>query len=331
MIDAIISPFRQGLYCGTRLYYDRILRILSSKSDLLNHRFRFPIPSFAPHNNRLVLVARASAMGDVLMCTPALRRLKQINPMCRVVFFTRYRDIVEGLSFLDEVCDYYDVLPPGTITLIYEHCPPGRRHLSRVLGDWLGLRVPNVRPACIVPVKTVSEFRENWRKFPRPWVVINRNAGPWTPNKDWPASHWDELVERVSTRATVVEIGKENKYRIANVTVDLRGKTTRMEMIAAIAASDLHVGPISGPVHIAAAVGTPAVVIYGGYEHPSGTSYPGNINLYSPVACSPCWLRTPCPYNRECLSRISVDHVECALWKLWNRVGHEGFIRRKLI
>ena len=39
----------------------------------------------------------------------------------------------------------------------------------------------------------------------------------------------------------------------------------------------------TGPMHIAGAVGVPAVVIYGGYIHPVSTEYPGNINFYSPV------------------------------------------------
>ena len=34
--------------------------------------------------------------------------------------------------------------------------------------------------------------------------------------------------------------------------------------MAAIAAADLHVGPESGPVHLAAALDVPAVVIFGG-------------------------------------------------------------------
>ena len=43
-------------------------------------------------------------------------------------------------------------------------------------------------------------------------------------------------------------------------------------------------GPSVGPVPSRQRPSeTPAVVIYGGYEEPSCTSYPGNIDLYSPV------------------------------------------------
>ena len=73
--------------------------------------------------------------------------------------------------------------------------------------------------------------------------------------------------------------------------VDLSGKLPLGHFLAAVAAGDIHVGPVSGPVHVAAAAGKPSVVIYGGYEHPDCSSYPGNINLYTALSCSPCWLR----------------------------------------
>jgi ADP-heptose:LPS heptosyltransferase len=258
-------------------------------------------------------------MGDVLMCTAVLRQLKKINPMCRVVLYTGYRDVVEGLPFLDEVREDIDALPSHAIKMGYEHALSTRRHLVRVLGDSLGIRVPDVRPSCVVSAGCVERFRKDWSCFPRPWIIINRKAGPWTPNKDWPGSLWDELVDRLRKVCTVIEIGARDDATCSNASIDLRGATTRLEMVAAIAASDLHVGPISGPVHIAAAMGTPSVVIYGGYEHPSCSRYPGNVNLYSAVHCSPCWLRTPCPYDRACLSRIACDRVEAAIWRLWGK------------
>jgi lipopolysaccharide transport system ATP-binding protein len=76
---------------------------------------------------------------------------------------------------------------------------------------------------------------------------------------------------------------------------------------------------MSGPVHIAAAAGTPAVVIFGGFEHPVGSSYPGNIDLFTQLPCSPCWLKTPCPYDRECLRRISPEAVLKAAHTLWSQ------------
>ena len=120
-----------------------------------------------------------------------------------------------------------------------------------------------------------------------------RRAGPWTPNKDWPDEYWGDLLDRLTARFSVIEIGAPAQSESLpgnDDYLDLRGKTGLEELVAAIGAADLHIGPVSGPVHIAAAVGISAVVIYGGYEHPVCSGYAGNINLYSPVHWSPAVL-----------------------------------------
>jgi ADP-heptose:LPS heptosyltransferase len=46
---------------------------------------------------------RALGLGDVLMCTPALRELKQRSPTCRVTCYTELTSLVSGLPFIDDV------------------------------------------------------------------------------------------------------------------------------------------------------------------------------------------------------------------------------------
>jgi ADP-heptose:LPS heptosyltransferase len=101
--------------------------------------------------------------------------------------------------------------------------------------------------------------------------------------------------------------------------IDLRGSTSIEALVAAIAAADLYVGPMSGPAHIAAAAGTPGVIIYGGYEPPAYTEYPDRVGLATAVDCSPCWLATPCPYDRKCLRAIVPATVEATIWSLWEK------------
>ena len=92
--------------------------------------------------------------------------------------------------------------------------------------------------------------------------------------------------------------------------MDLRGKTSLEEMAAVIAASDMYIGPISGPYHIAAAVGIPSIAVSGGFEHPENTRYPKSIIFSSDLSCAPCWLRTECPNSKECLTTILPIDVE---------------------
>ena len=280
----------------------------------------WPIDRWAPYRRSRLEIVRKGGLGDVLMCTPALRELKRANPMCYVIFFTGYKTLVEGLPYIDEVRDASDC-PDAAITLSYQLSVPPRRHIASILGDYLGVRVDEVRPDCVVDEELVLNYLREWDGLPRPRIIVSRYAGPWTPNKDWHEEYWHELLEDLVVRNTVIEIGDKPAefYPASSRYVNYVGKTSIEQLVAIMAAADLHIGPMSGPVHIAAAVQTPAVVIYGGYEHPICSSYPGNLDLYTPIACSPCWLREPCPIGKLCLGHITPSAVNAAADLLWKR------------
>jgi ADP-heptose:LPS heptosyltransferase len=307
---------------------------------------QWPLPFLAPFRRRRLDVVRQMALGDVLMCTPALREVKRLNPTCHVTFYTSaaYQDLATACPFIDQVRPI-DEAPPDAIWMFYETAMrrpirlpdgtvpadnadnvdwrtiPPRRHLTRILGDSLGIDVKDVRPSCTVDPAEVARFRQSWKDLPRPWVLIVREAGDFTRNKDWPAEYWETLLDRLLTRCTIIEVGtahrEDRRPRLEPHYVNLVGRTSLLQLLAVIAAADLVVTPETGSMHIAAAVGTPAVVIYGGYIDPVATGYPDNINLYSAVACAPCWLRTPCPYGKMCLHQIAPEQVEAAVDQLW--------------
>jgi len=284
------------------------------------------ISLLAPYRKAVVHVVREGALGDVLMATPALRRLKELNPTCRVTFYTHFASLVRGLPFIDEVRPVAEAAGGKRILLRYENLVPVRRHIAQIYGEMLGVDVRDNRPSCIVDLSLRDHYVHDWRDRPRPWIALNRQAGLWTPNKAWPEPHWEELISRLERWSSVIETGTGTpraQSRDPQRYLDLVGQLSLEKLAAVLAAADLHVGPISGPVHLAAAFRTPAVVIYGGYEEPSCSSYPGNINLYSPVPCAPCWLTELCPYGHPCLHQITPQQVDDALKQLWDRKNQE--------
>jgi ADP-heptose:LPS heptosyltransferase len=299
----------------------RLADHLSKRWGPVARRVRSPFPWLDPYRRSQLHLSRKGALGDVLMCTPALRELKRRNPGCLVTFYTDMPSLVEGLPFIDHVRPMAEE-PTNAIGLFYELSIPPSRHIASVMGDRLGLAVQDVRPSCVVRQDLVERFRREWSALPKPWIIVARVAGAWTPNKDWPGEYWDDLVVRLAARATIIDVGikpVEASSRPAGSYLDLRGQTTLPELVAAIAAADLIIALDTGPMHIAAAVGTPAVVIYGGYIDPVCTGYPGNINLYSAVECAPCWMREPCPHGKKCLHMITPAQVESALDQLSER------------
>ncbi len=301
---------------------DRIIaarRRRIAQSGKLARLLLFPRFGPRPYQRPSLDVARKAGIGDVIMCTAVLRAAKQANPQGRIRFYTGFPELVRGLPYIDEVLPF-DARVPGSIYLEYEKTVPTPVHLTRLLGDRIGVEVTDPQPDCVIDSALVEAYQNAWRHLPRPWVIALRRASRYTPNKDWPDGHWDELIARVAASSTVIEIGDvpeaPTPVPVGNY-IDLRGQTTIPQLAAAISAADLHVGPVSGPMHIAGAAGTPTVVIIGGYEHPVNAHYEGNVEFYTQVPCAPCWLRTPCPFDVKCLRAIGAGEVFAAIKERW--------------
>jgi len=93
--------------------------------------------------------------------------------------------------------------------------------------------------------------------------------------------------------------------------INLVGKTSLLELAAVLKSVAVAVGPDSGPSHVAAAVGTPYVSLFGPTS-PRRTAPYGSENLVvqSSVDCAPCY-KKQCPgLDRICMRKISVEKVK---------------------
>ena len=89
-----------------------------------------------------------------------------------------------------------------------------------------------------------------------------------------------------------------------------------LELAGLLARARVVVTNDSGPMHLAAAVGTPVVAIFGptdpGRTAPAGA--PSRV-LDRYVFCSPCFLEE-CPFGHECMKEITPEEVLAALTEL---------------
>ncbi|MDQ3374731.1 MAG: lipopolysaccharide heptosyltransferase II [Acidobacteriota bacterium] len=137
--------------------------------------------------------------------------------------------------------------------------------------------------------------------------------------KRWQTKSFAELNDRIQARlnANVVLIGSKDELDVSievaaksNIKPSiLTGKTDLAEATAILSVCDLVISNDTGPAHIAAALGTKTLIIFGPTNPLTTRPFPANAEIiYKTVECSPCMLRD-CPIDHRCMTRIRADEV----------------------
>jgi heptosyltransferase-2 len=153
----------------------------------------------------------------------------------------------------------------------------------------------------------------------RPLIGMNPGA-TYGLAKCWYADRFGELGERLAEKrqAGILLFGKEEERPIVHEIqrhlggkgIDLTGKTSLLQLAALLERCELLVTNDTGTMHVAAAVGTPVVALFGSTPpHITGPWGDGHVIVNKEVACSPCWKRV-CPTDHRCMELITVDEVE---------------------
>ena len=148
--------------------------------------------------------------------------------------------------------------------------------------------------------------------------------------KRWSAESYAELNDRLQSEANadVVLVGAADELEVSNEVCErsknkpiiLTGKTDLAAATAVLSAVDLLVSNDMGLAHVASAVGTKTLVIFGP-TNPQ-TTRPWNAEIiYRAVECSPCMLRD-CPIDHRCMSGVSADEVfSKAVQMIYDRIS----------
>jgi len=137
-------------------------------------------------------------------------------------------------------------------------------------------------------------------------------------NKQWKEEYLQNVIDKLSSRFRVVQLGLKNEPKLNN-TVDLRGSSIS-ESANYLANATFFLGQVGFLMHLARAVDTRSVIIYGGREKSWQSGYPCNENIESNPNCSPCWQNNRCDHERKCLEQISADRVLEAIESLMDRI-----------
>jgi len=117
-------------------------------------------------------------------------------------------------------------------------------------------------------------------ELPAPYALLVPGAAPHRPRKRWPVERFAALARRLLARGiTPVVIGTAREQPLAAEihaaaprAVDLTGSTSIPDIAAIAARAKLAIGNDTGPMHLAAAVGCPCVVLFSDESDPKLTA-----------------------------------------------------------
>jgi ADP-heptose:LPS heptosyltransferase len=152
---------------------------------------------------------------------------------------------------------------------------------------------------------------------PRP--IVAACVGSSCPSRRWwardTAAVLDRIHARSGTRGVLLGTAADAAFACAvqshagSPLVDLTGRTSLRQLTGVLAGSRVAFGPDSGALHLAAALGIPAVSLWGATSAMRSTPWGAERwAVQGRAACSPCFL-AQCPIGRVCMRDVEVDEV----------------------
>ncbi len=168
-----------------------------------------------------------------------------------------------------------------------------------------------------------AKMKFGLEKITQPVFGMNPGA-EYGPAKRWPVEKFIAAAKQIHQRTNCVWLlfgGKNDEASTAQIksaignrqsTINLAAETTLHELMALLKICRVLLTNDTGPMHVAAALGTPVVVPFGSTSPElTGPGLPGdprNRLLKSHAPCSPCFLRE-CPIDFRCMNDIGVERV----------------------
>jgi len=199
----------------------------------------------------------------------------------------------------------------------------------------LGANPEPLAPQLFVTPEEVEAIKKKFglEKLSGPVLGLNPGA-EYGPAKRWPAERFTAAAQQIQSKINCTWLlfgGKNDEATATQIqsaignppsfhsgaasrqsATNLAGKTTLRELMALLKLCRVLLTNDTGPMHVAAALGTPVVVPFGSTSPElTGPGLPGDPRhhlLKSDAPCSPCFLRE-CPIDFRCMNGIGVEQV----------------------
>ena len=198
-------------------------------------------------------------------------------------------------------------------------------YMAKILEDAVGLKltadvtrltVADATEKDILKVNELLEPINNGKKF----VAIAPFAS--NPVKNWNKDRYFEFMQKLSKDYNFAIIGGKDdaakEFTIPENAVDLRGKASMTESAEILRRASYAVCGCSAPLHLASAVRTPTLALYGPTSKVKWVPKKGVVCISHDFKCSPCdrWYGRDCNNAAPCMDAITVEEAVNGFYEL---------------
>ncbi len=325
-----------------------------------------------------ILVFKISSLGDVVLCVPSLRALRERykNACIKILVDLRFREVLDNCPYVDEIitCDFklrdrfmgflrlaerlraenFDISIDlqnsrrshilAFLGAINERFGYANGKLSFLLNRKISLPAKAVNPvdhqAVILGLLGITRIdkrlelwpgeesekwaetfiADSWLKSGQKLVALSISASRRWKTKNWGLTKFVELADMLARERGIrvvllgTEEDKEDGAEFMKMTtakpVNAIGKTNISRLVSLIKRCDVLVTGDSAPMHIAAGMGTPFVVIFGPTDPARHLVPYGRYKMFfdEKLKCAPCY-KPMCPSKNRCMASIKAADV----------------------
>jgi len=330
-VNGVVLPHRPG----------HVINVRSKKSVSAQNVIRLDKLIMA-EKPRILIKRRLGGIGDVIMSTPLLKKLKKLIPNCELTYATDLKysngalaEVIKHNPYVDVLLgngtpreSEYDYVVDITATGLSRErsgsIPPNRIDM---FAEEVGIHV-NDDP---VPDYVVTELERKKAKqellsmFPdKKKKIIAIQARSNDARRTWPLDSVQKLADLLSARedygVLLFDWGHSIDKWYGNPNLIIIRDLPLEETAALVEQVDLVVCPDSSILHLAGALKKRIVSIFGPIPAESRINHYANaVAVQLKLACSNCWYSNKCGkhtgHNLQCLTSITPETVMHAVDK----------------
>lgn len=279
-----------------------------------------------------IVVRRTNAMGDVIWITPVVRALRRRFPEHNLIVVTNKTEVFINNPDTDLVFSpsYQTVASDQLIDLDWAYENRRSLHILQAYAIACGIEINDVSPRLFptagqfrnCATALLNHFQGNGIKQ---LLAVHMAAS--SPDRIWPKDYWKEFIGRQLTESPtlgIIILGQGKDFKLRDLGLEssrvmcLVDNLDLMHTAGVLAHCNLLVAPDSGLLHVATAMQTPYVGLFGMAD--PNTRLPltnGSRAIWPNISCRGCLQEAPptaaprCPKGHaECMEIITPLHVE---------------------